>query len=163
MNKKANKVRAKRLTDHFTYSIYDNTIYLFQSNMNVSLEEVHIMLKKVGLLVEDYDIAYINISARKIEDRKEFYQNLGFTLSYYDVNKLNELYANKKNKIEYKCYGIMTKSDFFNNMNREVDEKKRDVVITKSNSGYVSSLLLLFGGIAFLCYLCIQGAMLLVK
>ena len=88
---------------------------------------------------------------------------MGFTLSYYDVNKLNELYANKKNKIEYKCYGIMTKSDFFNNMNREVDEKKRDVVITKSNSGYVSSLLLLFGGIAFLCYLCIQGAMLLVK
>ena len=73
MNKKANKVRAKRLTDHFTYSIYDNTIYLFQSNMNVSLEEVHIMLKKVGLLVEDYDIAYINISARKIEDRKEFW------------------------------------------------------------------------------------------
>ena len=36
-------------------------------------------------------------------------------------------------------------------------------MIVSSNSGYVSNLLLLFGGIILLCYFCIEGAIYLVK
>lgn len=45
-------------------------------------------------------------------------------------------------------------------------KKKKDVIIkdtTNSNSGYVNSFLLLFGGILLLCYFCVQGAIYLVK
>ena len=111
MNKKKKGNKTLKLTDHFTYSILGNTIYLFQSAMNVSLEEVRFLFKKVELLIKDENISQINISGRKIEDRKKFYQDLGFDLAYYNVNKLNELYSGKKNKIDYKCYGFMTKSD----------------------------------------------------
>ena len=163
MNKKSRQVKTLKLTDHFTYSIADNIIYLFQNDIDVSLEEFKIAFRKVSLLIEDYDISYINISAKRIEDRKEFYQKLGFILSHYDVNKLNELYDGKKNKIDYKCYGIMTKRDFFERMNMKEEYQKREVMTTRKNSGYVSSMLLLFGGIAFLCYLCVQGAILLVS
>ena len=71
------------------------------------------------------------------------YQKLGFSLSYYDVNKLNVLYDGKKN-------------------NKEDNAEKHDRVIN-SNSGYVYNLFLLFGSIMFLCYLCVQGAIYLVK
>ena len=80
---------------------------------------MEILCRRLSLIIEDNDISYINISARKIEDRKEFYQKLGFSLSYYDVNKLNILYEGKKNKKDYKCYGIMTKKDFFDRLNNK--------------------------------------------
>jgi hypothetical protein len=110
---------------------------------------------------------------------------LGFTLSYYDVNKLNELFSDKKDKIKYRCYGIMTKSDFLNRLmeDKKVEEKKeKEESLTKqlyhfagsykylsilstinSNSGFVSNMILLFGGIILLCYLCVEGAIYLVK
>ncbi len=58
---------------------------------------------------------------RELKIRKSLYHDLGFTLSYYDVNKLNELFSDKKDKIKYRCYGIMTKSDF---LNRLMEDKK---------------------------------------
>ena len=105
----------------------------------------------------------ITISAKKIEDRKEIYQNLGFTLSFYDVNKLNELYSNKKDKLDYKCYALITKKDFFDRKNKKGPIIKEDKVVVNSNGGYVNNLLLLFGGIILLCFFCVQGAILLVK
>ena len=140
----------------------DNTIYLFQDNDYISGEEMEILVKRLLLVIEDNDIAYINISSRKIEDRKEFYQKLGFSLSYYDVNKLNILYSNVKNKIDYRCYGIMTKKDFFDRINDTENKNNEDIVI-KDNSGYVYNLFLLFSGIILLCYFCVQGAIYLVK
>ncbi|MGM9881540.1 MAG: hypothetical protein ACI31S_01705 [Bacilli bacterium] len=161
---KENKVnRNHKLTNHFTYRIIDNTIYLFQNVLNVSDEELTIAFKKLALLIEDNDIDYINISARKIEERKDFYQNLGFTLSFYDVNKLNELYYNKKDKIDYKCYALITKKDFFDRENKKEFTIKEEKIVTNSNGGYVSNLLLLFGGIVLLCFFCVEGAILLVK
>ena len=84
-------------------------------------------------------------------------------MSYYDVNKLNLLYAGEKNKKEYRCYGIMTKKDFFDSINSrniiDVGEKR----VINSNSGFVYNMFLLFTGIIFLCYLCVQGAIYLVK
>ena len=82
-------------------NIIDNTIYLFQEKEDILDDELKTACKKLSLMIDDYDIYYINISAKKIEDRKEFYQKLGFTLSYYDVNKLNKLYAGNKNKSLY--------------------------------------------------------------
>ena len=97
------------------------------------------------------------------EERKEMYQKLGFSLSYYDVNKLNVLYDGKKNKKDYRCYGIMTKKDFFDKINNKEDNAEKHDRVINSNSGYVYNLFLLFGSIMFLCYLCVQGAIYLVK
>ena len=91
------------------------------------------------------------------------YQKLGFSLSYYDVNKLNVLYDGKKNKKDYRCYGIMTKKDFFDKINNKEDNVEKHDRVINSNSGYVYNLFLLFGSIMFLCYLCVQGAIYLVK
>ena len=151
-----------KLTEHISYCIIDSTIYLFQNNINISSDEIDILYKKLALIIEDNDIAYINISASKIEDRKEMYQSLGFSLSYYDVNKLNVLYEGKKNKKDYRCYGIMTRKDFFDRLNNKDNDVKSDNRVINSNSGYVYNLFLLFGGIIFLCYLCVQGAIYLV-
>ena len=156
------KKKKIKLTEHISYSIIDNTIYLFQDNDYISGEEMEILVKRLLLVIEDNDIAYINISSRKIEDRKEFYQKLGFSLSYYDVNKLNVLYSDVKNKIDYRCYGIMTKKDFFDRINDTENKNNEDIVI-KDNSGYVYNLFLLFSGVILLCYFCVQGAIYLVK
>ena len=156
------KKKKIKLTEHMSYRIIDNTIYLFQDNDYISGEEMEILVKRLLLVIEDNDIAYINISSRKIEDRKEFYQKLGFSLSYYDVNKLNVLYSDVKNKIDYRCYGIMTKKDFFDRINDTENKNNEDIVI-KDNSGYVYNLFLLFSGIILLCYFCVQGAIYLVK
>jgi len=152
------------LTDHIAYHIEDSTIYLFIDGNIVTKEELNIVYKKITLIIEDADLSYINISGKHIEENKEFFQELGFTLSYYDTNKLNELYKNEKDKISYKCYGLMTRTDFMNNIKEKKEEnKKEDIKIINSNDGFVSSMALLFGGIILLCYFCVQGAIYLVK
>ena len=131
-----------KLTEHISYCIIDSTIYLFQNNINLSEDEIEILYKKLTLIIEDNGISYINISASKIEDRKEMYQKLGFSLSYYDVNKLNVLYDGKKNKKDYRCYGIMTKKDFFDKINNKEDNAEKHDRVINSNSGYVYNLFL---------------------
>ena len=54
------------LTDHISYRIIDNTIYLFQNNDKIDDDEMELLYKKVSLIIEDNDISYINISARNI-------------------------------------------------------------------------------------------------
>lgn len=159
-----NNIKNIKLTDHITYCIIDNTIYLFQNKEDILEDEFKACYKKLSCIIEDNDISYINISAKNIEDRKKFYQRLGFTLSYYDVNKLNTLYRGVKNKSLYRCYGIMTKRDFFDNMNTsDKEEYRENRVIVNSNAGYVSNLLLLLGGVMLLCCFCVMGAIYLVK
>lgn len=161
-NKKNLKI--EKLTDHVTYHIEDSTIYLLLDSNTITKEELNIVYKKINLIIEDNELSYINISGKHLEENKEFFLNLGFTLSYYDVNKLNELYASVKDKRSYRCYGLMTKKDFINKMNEDKKEEKQlNIKVTNSNSGYVNSLLLLFGGIALLCYFCVEGAIYLVK
>ena len=153
------EIKKIKLTDNISYYISDNTIYLFQDEYNFSKDDIKIIGKKVALLIQDNDISYINITAKGIEDKKSLYHDLGFTLSYYDVNKLNELFSDKKDKIKYRCYGIMTKSDFLNRLmeDKKVEEKKeKDTKVINSNSGFVSNMILLFGGIILLCYLCVE-------
>ena len=160
------EIKKIKLTDNISYYIIDNTIYLFQDEYNFSKDDIKIIGKKVALLIQDNDISYINITAKGIEDKKSLYHDLGFTLSYYDANKLNELFSDKKDKIKYRCYGIMTKSDFLNRLmeDKKVEEKKeKDTKVINSNSGFVSNMILLFGGIILLCYLCVEGAIYLVK
>ncbi len=163
MTKKKN-LNTKKLTDHVTYHIEDSTIYLLFDSNTITKEELNIVYKKTNLIIEDNELSYINISGKHLEENKEFFLNLGFTLSYYDVNKLNELYAFVKDKRSYRCYGLMTKKDFINKMNEDKkEENKENIKVTNSNSGYINSFLLLFGGIALLCYFCVQGAIYLVK
>lgn len=155
------KKEDKKLTNHITYRILDNTIYLFQDKEDIPEEEYNILFKKLSLIIEDNDISYINITSSRMEERKELYKNLGFILSYYDVNKLNTLYGNKKNKMLYKCYGIMTKRDFLDR-----DKKKENVVPSVKysySSGFVTNILLLFGGVILLCFFAVYGAISLVK
>ena len=93
-NKKEEKIH---LTDHFTYQIIDNVIYLFEEEA-CTFEEMQVLFKKVSLLIEDEDVSYVNLSAKNIEDKKEYYMDLGFSLSYYSIDKLNTLYKGKKDK-----------------------------------------------------------------
>jgi len=150
----------KKLTDYVTYRIIDNIIYLFQDR-DISLDEMKDVFRKLALLIDNIDISYINITGSKMENNKKFYKDLGFSLSYYDVNKLNFLYEGKKNKKDYRCYGIMTKKNFFNKLNDKKSVEHKEVIGT--NSGFVNNMLLLFGGIILLCYFCVQGAIYLVK
>lgn len=158
--KKKDKEEKIHLTDHFTYQIIDNVIYLFEEEQTNN-EELQILFKKVSLLIEDEDISYINISTKNMEEKKEYYMDLGFSLSYYSVDKLNTLYKGYKDKKAYRCYAVMTKKDFLNINNKEdkvIEEIKED----NSNKGFVNSMLLLFGGILFLCYLAVEAAILLI-
>lgn len=163
MTKKKN-INRENLTDNITYLIEDTTIYLFLNSNTITTEELNILYKKIPLLIEDNELSYINISGKHLEENKKYFQDLGFTLSYYDVNKLNELYKGIKDKKDYRCYGIMTKKDFINKTKEEKKEENiKEVKVINNNSGFVSSMLLLFGGIALLCYFCVYGAISLVK
>ena len=163
MSKKKN-INRYELTDNITYLIEDTTIYLLLDSNTIINDELNIIYKKIPLLIEDNELSYINISGKHLEENKKYFQELGFTLSYYDVNKLNELYKGIKNKKDYRCYGIMTKKDFINKINEEKkEENTKEVKVISSNSGFVSSMLLLLGGIALLCYFCVYGAISLVK
>ena len=163
MTKKKN-IKIDKLTDNVAYRIIDSTIYLLLNRNTISKEELNIVYKKISLIIEDNELSYINISGKHLEQNKEFFIDLGFTLSYYDVNKLNELYAGIQDKKAYRCYGLMTKKDFYNTMKENKEEEK--IIKTKvetSESGYINNMLLIFGGIALLCYFCIEGAIYLVK
>lgn len=167
MKNKKKKEEKIHLTDHFTYQIIDNVIYLFEESKS-SEEELQILFKKVSLLIEDNDIAYINISSKNIEKRKKYYTDLGFSLSYYNVDKLNTLYKGYSDKKDYRCYAVMTKNDFLNIDNK--DNKKNVTEVIKkeekednSNKGFINSMLLLFGGIILLCYLCVEAAITIIK
>lgn len=167
MKRKNKKEEKNHLTDHFTYQIIDNVIYLFEKDTS-SLEELQILFKKVSLLIEDEDISYINISSKNIEKNKKIYTDLGFSLSYYSIDKLNTLYKEYSDKKAYRCYAVMTKKDFLNINN--IEEKKENTISSKesikennSNKGFINSMLLLFGGIILLCYLCVEGAITVIK
>lgn len=162
-NKKEEKIH---LTDHFTYQIINNVIYLFEEDTS-PLEELQILFKKVSLLIEDEDISYINISSKNIEKNKKMYTDLGFSLSYYSIDKLNTLYKEYSDKKAYRCYAVMTKKDFLNINNIEEKENiiptKETIKENNSNRGFINSMLLLFGGIILLCYLCVEGAITVIK
>ena len=163
MTRKKN-IKIEKLTENISYRIIDSTIYLLLNTSSISKEELNIAYKKISLVIEDNELSYINISGKNLEKNKNYYIDLGFTLSYYDVNKLNELYAGVKDKKSYRCYGIMTRKDFYSKMNEEKKEvTEENIKVISSNSGYVNNLLLLFGGIVLLCYFCIQGAIYLVR
>lgn len=162
MTKKKN-INIEKLTENISYRIIDSTIYLLLNTSNITKEELNIAYKKISLVIDDNELSYINVSGKNLEKNKTYFMDLGFTLSYYDVNKLNELYAGVKDKKSYRCYGIMTRKDFYSKMNENKKEKEENIKVISSNSGYVNNLLLLFGGIALLCYFCIQGAIYLVR
>ena len=163
--KRKSKEEKIHLTDHFKYQIIDNVIYLFEEP-NASEEELKVLFKKISILIEDKDISYINISSKNLEDKKEHYLDLGFSLSYYSIDKLNTLYKGYRNKKDYRCYAVMTKNDFLNINNKEEKKEIVNAEIIKeniSNKGFVSSMFLLFIGVAFLCYLAVEGAITLIK
>ena len=163
MMNKRESVKLDKLTNNISYRIIDDTVYLFQKTINISENEMKMAFERLSPIVLNNNISHINVSASKIEDRKEFYHNFGFSLSYYDVNTLRVLYPDKKNKMDYKCYGIMTRRDFLNKVDIKEDVQERRYGAASSNSGYVSSLLLLFFVILVLCFVCIEGAISLVK
>lgn len=159
-----NNTDVKLLSDNIKYKIMDNTIYLFGDIHLLNKEQLKLLYKKILLIIEDEEVFYINITSRNLEKSKSFYQKYGFSLSYYDVNKLNNLFNKQKKREEYRCYGFITKNDFLNiKFDDEKDVNKSNIVIKKDDSGFINSMFLLFGGILFLCYLCVQGAISLVK
>jgi len=166
MTKKKNEKKEK-LTEHITYQIEDTTLCLQLDSNTITKEELNIVYKKIPLIIEDNELSYINISGNHLEKNKEFFIDLGFTLSYYDVNKLNTLYRGIKDKSSYKCYGIMTKKDFYDKIKEaqkeNIQKGPEELKIARGDSGFVSSMMLLFGGIILLCYFCIEGAIQLIR
>ena len=161
---KGSVIKWQALTDNISYYIKNNTIYLFQNEHNLIENEINILYKKIMLIIEDNNVSYININAKNMEKKKKVYQDMGFILSYYDINKLSEIFGCIKDKMSYRCYGIMTKSDFLNKMKEQnitVDNSKK--IHINSNKGFVSNLLLLFGGIAVLIYICIDGILMFIR
>lgn len=156
ISKKTNKVK---ITNNACYCIIDKTIYVFLDNIS----DFMTICKKVNLIMEDNNLAYVNISMANLEKEKEFFLDLGFTLSYFDIKKLNLLYRGYKNKDLYRCYGFVTKKDFENIIsstdNNSINTKK----VIKSDDGFVLNISLLFGGIILLCFFCVYGAISLVK
>lgn len=156
-------VKWDKLNDYITYRIIDSTLYLIEKDDYINDDSWKLICKKIKLLIEDNNISYINISSKNIDKNRKIYQELGFTISYYDVNKLNMIYDGIKDKKLYRTYGIITKNDFFNSLKEDNKISSKNETIVYSNSGFVSNVLLLFGGILLLCYFCVQGAIYLVK
>lgn len=154
-----NKVDKIKITNNASYRIIDNTIYVFLDDVS----DFMTICKKVNLIMEDNNLAYVNVSMANLEKSKKFFSDLGFTLSYFDVKKLNTLYRGYKDKSLYKCYGFMTKRDFEGIVNTMEQEKKDTQKKIISNEGFVFNMLLLFGGIILLCFFCVYGAISLVK
>lgn len=152
---KKKTVKPKKITEHVSYSIIGDTIYLFTENLDVKREELNKVSRELSDYLKEENIAYINITGNKIKELKEYYQSLGFTISTYTPSKLNMLYDSKKDKSAYRYYAFISKEEFI--------ASTKDLTKTNSNSGYISNMLLLFGGIALLCYFCVQGAIYLVK
>ena len=163
--RKKKEIKLEKLTENVTYRIIDGTIYLFLSSNSISTQELNVVYKKISLIIEDNDLSYVNISGKRLEDNKSYFLDLGFSLSYYDINKLNELYSGTSDKKLYKCYGIMTKSDFFSKLNEVKNDFEKNIikVDNKKSYGFVNSILLLFFGLVLLCFFCIQGAVYLVR
>lgn len=157
------KIKWEKINDNITYRIIDNTIYLIFHYDSINSTELRLICKRIALLIEDNGIQYINVTSGNMENIMGVLKEFGFVLSSYDVCKINLIYDGTVDKKMYRTYGIMTKSDFLNSL-KEVDKVylKDDKVIS-SNSGFVSNVLLLFGGIILLCYFCVQGAIYLVK
>ena len=156
-------VKWDKLNDYITYRIIDSTLYLIEKDDYINDDSLKLICKKIKLLIEDNNISYINISSKNIDKNRKIYQELGFTISYYDVNKLNMIYDGIKDKKLYRTYGIITKNDFLNSLKDDNKISSKNETIVYSNSGFVSNVLLLFGGILLLCYFCVQGAIYLVK
>ena len=156
-------VKWDKLNDYITYRIIDSTLYLIEKDDYINDDSWKLICKKIKLLIEDNNISYINISSKHIDKNRKIYQELGFTISYYDVNKLNMIYDGIKDKKLYRTYGIITKNDFLNSLKDDNKISSKNETIVYSNSGFVSNVLLLFGGILLLCYFCVQGAIYLVK
>ena len=156
-------VKWDKLNDYITYRIIDSTLYLIEKDDYINDDSWKLICKKIKLLIEDNNISYINISSKNIDKNRKIYQELGFTISYYDVNKLNMIYDGIKDKQLYRTYGIITKNDFLNSLKDDNKISSKNETIVYSNSGFVSNVLLLFGGILLLCYFCVQGAIYLVK
>ena len=156
-------VKWDKLNDYITYCIIDSTLYLIEKDDYINDDSWKLICKKIKLLIEDNNISYINISSKNIDKNRKIYQKLGFTISYYDVNKLNMIYDGIKDKKLYRTYGIITKNDFLNSLKDDNKISSKNETIMYSNSGFVSNVLLLFGGILLLCYFCVQGAIYLVK
>lgn len=156
-------VKWDKLNDYITYRIIDSTLYLIEKDDYINDDSWELICKKIKLLIEDNNISYINISSKNIDKNRKIYQELGFTISYYDVNKLNMIYDGIKDKKLYRTYGIITKNDFLNSLKDDNKISSKNETIVYSNSGFVSNVLLLFGGILLLCYFCVQGAIYLVK
>lgn len=156
-------VKWDKLNDYITYRIIDSTLYLIEKDDYINDDSWKLICKKIKLLIEDNNISYINISSKNIDKNRKIYQELGFTISYYDVNKLNMIYDGIKDKKLYRTYGIITKNDFLNSLKDDNKISSKNETIVYSNSGFVSNVLLLFGGILLLCYFCVQGAIYLVK
>ena len=156
-------VKWDKLNDYITYRIIDSTLYLIEKDDYINDDSWKLICKKIKLLIEDNNISYINISSKNIDKNRKIYQELGFTISYYDVNKLNMIYDGIKDKKLYITYGIITKNDFLNSLKDDNKISSKNETIVYSNSGFVSNVLLLFGGILLLCYFCVQGAIYLVK
>ena len=156
-------VKWDKLNDYITYRIIDSTLYLIEKDDYINDDSWKLICKKIKLLIEDNNISYINISSKNIDKNRKIYQKLGFTISYYDVNKLNMIYDGIKDKKLYRTYGIITKNDFLNSLKDDNKISSKNETIVYSNSWFVSNVLLLFGGILLLCYFCVQGAIYLVK
>lgn len=156
-------VKWDKLNYYITYRIIDSTLYLIEKDDYINDDSWKLICKKIKLLIEDNNISYINISSKNIDKNRKIYQKLGFTISYYDVNKLNMIYDGIKDKKLYRTYGIITKNDFLNSLKDDNKISSKNETIVYSNSGFVSNVLLLFGGILLLCYFCVQGAIYLVK
>ena len=154
------------LTEHFSYQIMDNILYLFENegDGDITSDELKYVFKRISMLIIDEDVDYINVSGKNMESKKDFYQNIGFSFSYYSVDKLNDLYKGYRDKKLYRCYAVTTKKDFFSldkleELVMENEIKQND----NSDKGFISSMFLLIGGIIMLCYICVEGAILLVK
>lgn len=159
-----NTVKIIKLTQYVSYCIIYDTIYLLISDDILFDKEIGYLGDKLEMLILNNDILYVNVSGKELAERKEIYKDFGFSLAYYDLHKLRVLYPNKKNKMEYRCYGVMEKDDFLKRLSDDKLKRKEEGKSSiNANDGYVSNLLLLFGGIILLCFFCVQGAIYLVR
>lgn len=153
MSRKINEKLVK-ITENIAFRVIDDVIYLFLEDYCIKREDLNKIYQKLATFLASEDISAVNLSGKKIKENKEYYQSLGFTIKSYTIDKINNLYARKKDREPYRYYAFISKEEFI----KIASNKEKHLVKGISNSGYISSMLLLIWGIAMLSFFCIQGA-----
>ena len=88
INNKSNKIK---VTNNASYRIVDNTIYVFLDNIS----DFMTICKKINLVMEDNNLAYVNISMANLEDNRKYFLDFDDKILFNKKFKYKNSYSQR--------------------------------------------------------------------